>query len=180
VSSIIGLTIFSKNNMSVATPLLLDAELAAFLRQDGLSITAGSCGADLRPSVIRAVGCRIAADGSDVRIFVSGVQAAPLLAHVRETGRLAAVFSRPTTHRTLQLKGRDAHVVPVAGDDLAIVARFRDTLVAELDLVGLAPPLIRTLLACPDQDIVGIRFTPIEAYSQTPGPDAGRALQVAR
>jgi hypothetical protein len=114
-----------------------------------------------------------------VRIFVSNVQAAPLLAHVRETGRLAAVFSRPTTHRTLQLKGRDAQVVPVAVGDLAIVARYRDSLVAELDSIGLPPPLVRTLLDCPDEDIVGIRFTPAEAYSQTPGPDAGRALQVA-
>jgi hypothetical protein len=160
-----------------APPLLRDPELAAFLRQDGLSVTAGSCGADLRPSVIRALGCAFAVDDT-VRIFVSQDQAAPLLAHVRETGRLAAVFSRPSTHRTVQLKGADARVEPVTDADLAIVARYRDQLVAELEPIGLAPALIRALLACPHQDVVAIRFTPNEAYSQTPGPDAGRALQV--
>jgi hypothetical protein len=163
--------------MAHAPPLLRDPELAAFLRQEGLSLMAGSCGADLRPSVIRALGCEFGLDDT-VRLFVSQVQAAPLLAHVRETGRLAAVFTRPSTHRTVQLKGADARAEPVSEADLAIVARYRDQLVAELEPLGLAPALVRALLTCPDQDVVAIRFTPNEAYSQTPGPDAGRALQV--
>jgi hypothetical protein len=50
--------------------------------------------------VAPAIGCRITPDSGEVRLFVSRLQAAPVLAHVRETGRLAAVFSRPSTHRT--------------------------------------------------------------------------------
>jgi hypothetical protein len=174
----IGNKQFPNDNMTPTPPTLLDAELAAFMQQDGMSVMAGSCGADLRPSVVRALGCQVAPDRGEVRIFVSQAAAAPLLAHVRETGRLAAVFSRPTTHRTLQLKGKDARLASVSAEQLAIAARCRDGLVAELDRIGFQPTLIRTLLACADEDIVAIRFTPLEAYSQTPGPDAGRALQV--
>ncbi|MGZ5202311.1 MAG: hypothetical protein ACXWC4_21325 [Telluria sp.] len=159
---------------------LLDAELAAFMQQDGISLTLGSCGGDLRPSVGRAAGCKVAPDRGTVHLFVSRVQAAPVLAHVRETGRIAAVFSRPSTHRTLQLKGRDARVEPVGPDDLPIVARFRNAFVTELKAIGFAEDLIRTLLSFPDEDLVMLSFTPQEAYSQTPGPNAGRALRVGQ
>jgi hypothetical protein len=159
---------------------LLDAELAAFMQQDGISLTLGSCGADLRPSVGRAAGCKVAPDRGTVHLFVSRVQVAPVLAHVRETGRIAAVFSRPSTHRTLQLKGRDARVEPVPPADLPIVARYRDAFVTELVALGYAEALIRTLLDFPDDELVMLSFTPQEAYSQTPGPNAGRALQVGQ
>jgi hypothetical protein len=157
---------------------LLDAELAAFMQQDGISLTLGSCGADLRASVGRAAGCKVAPDRGTVHLFVSRVQLAPVLAHVRETGRIAAVFNRPSTHRTLQLKGRDARVEPAARADLPIVARYRDAFAAELAPLGFAPILIHTLVGFPDDEVVMISFTPQEAYSQTPGPNAGRALQV--
>jgi hypothetical protein len=159
---------------------LLDAELAAFMQQDGISLTLGSCGADLRPSVGRAAGCKVAPDRGTVHLFVSRVQAAPVLAHVRETGRIAAVFSRPSTHRTLQLKGQDARIEAVAPADLAIVARFRDAFVTELAALGHAEELTRTLFSFPDEDLVMLSFTPQEAYSQTPGPNAGQALQVSQ
>lgn len=165
--------------MPNAPTSVLDAELAAFMRQGGLSLTLGSCDADNRPSVGRAVGCRIAPDLGEVRLFVSRPHAAPLLAHVRETGRLSAVFSRPSTHQTLQLKGTDAQVLPAEPGDAAIVLRHCAALVAELGALGYPPEVFRALLACAEEDIVALRFTPAQAFSATPGPDAGRALQAA-
>lgn len=162
--------------MPTAQPPVIDAELAAFM-QLGVSLTVGSCDAANRPSIARAAGCSVQAGGRTVRVFISRVQAAALLAHVNETGRLAAVFSQPSTHRTLQIKGVDACVEPADADDLRMAARYRDAFVAELAQVGYSPALIRTLLACPDQDLVALRFTPVEAFSQTPGPNAGRSLQ---
>jgi hypothetical protein len=164
--------------MSTTTTPLLDEELAAFMQQDGISLTLGSCSADLQPSVGRAAGCRVSTDRSTVHIFASQVQLAPVLAHVRETGRIAAVFSSPSTHRTLQLKGRDARIAPFAPEDMPIVRRYRETFIAGLEPLGYPRALIRTLLAFPDEDLVMLSFTPLEAYSQTPGPNAGRALQV--
>jgi hypothetical protein len=158
-------------------PALFDAELAAFM-QGGISLNIGSCGADLRPSVARAVGCRIAQDRRTVRILVSKVQAAPVLGHVRAAGALAAVFSEPATLRTVQLKGVDASVEPASAEDLAIAAAYRQAFISHLEPLGYAPALIGALLACPDADIVAVRFTPSAAFSQTPGPDAGRALGV--
>ncbi|TFW34008.1 hypothetical protein [Massilia horti] len=159
-------------------PPLFDAELAAFM-QGGISLNIGSCGPDRRPSVARAFGCRIAADRRQVRMLVSSSHAAQVLAHVRATGVLAAVFSEPSTYRTVQLKGVDATVEPATPEDLAAVAACRAGFVAELEPLGYAPDMVRALLGCPDADIVAVRFTPSAAFSQTPGPDAGRALGVA-
>ncbi|GAB3462983.1 hypothetical protein GCM10027321_25180 [Massilia terrae] len=164
--------------MPNTTTPLLDAELAAFMQQDGISLTLGSCSADLQPSIGRAAGCRVSADRLTVQMFVSQVQIAALLAHVRETGRIAAVFSSPATHRTLQLKGRDGRIEPCPPEDRALVARYRDAFAAALEPLGYPHSLIRTLLAFPDEDLAVVSFTPLEAYSATPGPNAGRALQV--
>lgn len=158
---------------------LIDEEHAAFM-EGRISLTVGSCGADKRPSVARAAGCRVAPDRKRVRITLSGTQAAAVLAHVRETGRIAAVFSSPPTHRTVQLKGKDAVVEPGTPDDAATVARYRDNFVEVLDPLGFEATMIRTLLAFPDSDIVAVSFTPDEAYSQTPGPNAGSPLKVQR
>ncbi|HZV65643.1 MAG TPA: hypothetical protein VFG03_12135 [Telluria sp.] len=155
---------------------LFDVDQAAFM-QRGISLNVGSCGTDLQPSVARAVGCRISADRRTVRLLVSARQAAAVIAHLEQGGALAAVFSEPSTHRTVQLKGQGAAVeAPVPGD-LATVARYRDGLVEELRPLGFAPALVRALLACPDSDIVALCFTPCAAFSQTPGADAGRALK---
>lgn len=155
---------------------LIDTELAAFM-QRGISLNLGSCGPDLLPSVARAIGCRISADRATVRMLVSKRQGAALIADVETGAALAAVFSEPSTHRTVQFKAHHARVEPASAQDIAAVARYRDGFVEELRPLGYAPELIRSFLACPDADIVALRFTPYAAFSQTPGAGAGHALQ---
>ena len=37
--------------------------------------------------------------------------------------------------------------------------------------------MVRTLLSCPPEELVALSFCPSEAYSQTPGPNAGKRLE---
>jgi hypothetical protein len=46
----------------------------------------------------------------------------------------------------------------------------------EIQLVGFAPPLTRAMLAHRLEDVVAVRFTPEQAFDQTPGPRAGTPL----
>ena len=112
-----------------------------------------------------------------MHVMNSQTQATQLLADVRRSGAVAAVFSKPSTHRTLQLKGRDAAILDADADDLLAVARYRDAFVAETSALGHPAHLIGAMFDCPDKDIVAISFTPDAAFSQTPGPQAGQALQ---
>jgi hypothetical protein len=162
---------------AVAIPLF-DAELAAFM-QGGISLNVAACGIDLAPSVARALGCRISPERTSVRLLLSSGQAAALLGQVRQTGKLAAVFSEPASHRTVQIKGVDALVEAAGEDDVAAVARYRDAFVAHLAPLGYPGEVIRAFLSCPDSELCAIRFTPSAAFQQTPGANTGQALGVA-
>lgn len=163
--------------IDMSSPILpkIDAEQVAFMRS-GVSISVGSCGPGNRPSVTRGIGCRVSEDRRRVTVFVSASQAETLLADIRGNGAIAVVFSLPSTHRTIQLKGKDTMVEPLLAGDLPIVEAYRDAFVEVLENFGYDPRLIRTFLACAPDDIVGLCFTPNAAFTQTPGPNAGEPL----
>lgn len=157
-------------------PLLIDDELASFM-QGGRSLNLASRGAGMIPSVARATGCRVTDGGRTVRMLVSQQQCAQLLAHVRETGMLAAVVSEPSSHQTYQLKSAAARIEQPCSEDLAMVADCRDRFCAGLERLGYPPVMIRTFLNCPDEDIVAVVFEPDAVFSQTPGSNAGCTLK---
>lgn len=155
---------------------LIDLQHAAFL-QSGISLCIGACDNRHVPTLARATGCRISADRRRVTMFVSATQAAPVLRCIRENGAITAVFSRPSTHKTVQLKGKDAVVGGLEAGDMERIEHYRGSFARELEPMGFDEMLIRTLLAAPPADLVAITFTPVEAYSQTPGPNAGEPLR---
>jgi hypothetical protein len=161
--------------MPAANEPILDAAHAAFF-QIGVSMGIAACTADAVPVHVRAIGCRISADRRQVTMFVPARQAEPVLRCIRESGAVAAVFTEPSSHRTVQVKARDAQRVPLQAGDLERVEAYREAFAQELERIGFPREIVATLLACPAGEIVGIRFTPAEAYSQTPGPKAGEPL----
>jgi hypothetical protein len=88
----------------------------------------------------------------------------------------AAVFSRPSTHQTIQIKGDDATVGALADGDLAHVDAYADALVQDLRTLGYTEAFGRTLVDFHPADLVAVAFTPKAAFRQTPGPNAGAPL----
>ena len=160
--------------MSNSEPLI-DAALANLL-QGGVGIGVAACDSDLTPTLARATGCRISPDRLQVTVFLSATQAAPVLRCIRENGKVAVVFSQPSTHRTVQLKASNATVGGIAPGDLDIIAAYRSAFARQVAPFGIPEFAIQTLLSFPSADIVGVSFTPDEAYDQTPGPKAGERL----
>ena len=162
--------------MSTFTAPLIDAACALFM-QGGVSISIGSCDANKEPWLSKAMGCLVAPDFQTVTVFAAASHSPELMAALAQTGRIAAVFSQPSTHRTLQLKGKDAQVAAAEAGDPAIVNAYRDAFVRELLPLGFDERPIHAFLACEDSDIVRISFSPSAAFTQTPGPQAGQPLQ---
>jgi hypothetical protein len=152
-----------------------DETHAAFM-QSGVSVHLASRGPANVPSVARAIGCRIAPDRSRVTIFLSAAQAPELVSDVRASRMAAAVFSQPSTHQTLQVKGDDAVVGALADGDLARIAACADALVRDLQALGYTEAFGRALLDFDPADLVAVAFTPKTAFRQTPGPNAGAPL----
>ncbi|HET8714739.1 MAG TPA: hypothetical protein VFM16_02865 [Holophagaceae bacterium] len=170
---------------------LIYPELAAFM-QGGVSIMVASRGIQNIPSAVRALGCRVLpgqasgqpsgqapgqAPGRDrIRVLVPVPQCRALLQDIRATGRVAVVFSKPTTHQALQFKAEDALVAALEEADLAAVEAYRIAMSAEIQLVGFPPESAQALLSCAPADLAPIVFTPEAGFVQTPGPDAGAPM----
>ncbi len=136
---------------------------------------ASSDGANV-PSVARALGCRIDDGAARLCVFLPAEQARDVLADIRACARVAVVFSRPTTHRTIQVKGNDARVGPIDGHDVARIRAYVDAFVREIHSIGHAEDVGRALLDFDAAGVVAVTFTPEAAFRQTPGPDAGAPI----
>lgn len=157
---------------------LLSAADAAFL-QSGLSIVAASRNDLMIPSIGRAIGCRVAADLRRVTLLIPSGQAPDLIADLRRCGRIAVVFNRPSTHRSLQLKGDDATVRAGGTDELPVVEAYVRDFTADVATLGHTEAQVRALVAYVEGDLLAIEFTPTSAFEQTPGPKAGMRLSAS-
>lgn len=155
-------------------PLLSEAR-AAFL-EAGVSVNVASRGADLTPLLGRASGCRASPDRRQVTVYLSAHKFPALVEALAATGAIAVVISQPSTHLTLQLKGRDARMLPLAAADGRHLAAFRRAFIADLTAIGYAADFADAVVPPDDESLVAVRFTPTAAFDQTPGQNAGNPL----
>jgi len=163
--------------MNAAQPALplLDEEHADFI-QRRVSISVASCSRECVPTLARGYGCRVAPDRRSVTVFLALPQSEPLLADLRAGGAIAVVFSRPTTHQTIQLKGTQARVVPLEDGDRALMRAYGQSFSGEVRAIGYRDPFASAIVSLVEEEAVGITFTPTAAFVQTPGPTAGQPL----
>jgi len=165
------------DQLSASNGALLDEEAAAFLHRPGVSITAASRDRQNVPRIGRCLGCRVTADRNRVTVFVASSQYAAFFDAIAASRAVAVVFSLPSTHRTLQLKGGDAMVEPLASGDAEILARHVDDFVDELGRLGYSREVVRAYHWCDVAEVRAVGFTPTAAFEQTPGPGAGAPLK---
>jgi len=152
----------------------LPADLLAMMAR-GVSAIVGSRDEAFRPSIMRAVGTDVAPDGSRITVYLSRSQSRQLLQDIASTGHVAAVFSEPATHRTVQVKARAAELRAATQADRPVLARYLASMEHEIGRVGYPAALARAMLAHRLEDVVAVSFTPEQAFDQTPGPRAGSA-----
>lgn len=157
----------------------LPDDFAAIIAK-GVSCIVGSRDAQLRPSLMRAVGSRLGANGQEITVFLSRPHSRQLLLDIAATGHVAAVFSQPSTHRTIQLKSTRAVLRNATPEDVPDMARCEASLDQELQAIGYESGLAGVLLAHRLEDLVAVTFVPEQAFDQTPGPQAGARIGVAR
>lgn len=153
----------------------LPVALADFL-QSGVSITVAACGERQVPSIAKAVGCRVSADGRTVTLLLFSGPAEPVLRDLRRHPSVAVCFSRPSTHQTVQLKSPAVRLEDPAPDDRAVARRCLDRLTVDLLGLGFPPAMLETFFWHEGDPMVALSFEPGDAFAQTPGPGAGQAL----
>jgi hypothetical protein len=159
--------------------LVLDGGVLEFL-QHRLMVSVASRSPDHVPSVVRCVGFRLHEHPQRLAVFVRSRDSERVLADVRATGLAAVVFSEPSTHRTLQVKGTDAASGPLEEGDWPTIGAHVDAAVAELGPLGYTEAWVRTVFMATPAQVQAIRFTVSSAFAQTPGPRAGAPLAGVR
>jgi hypothetical protein len=105
-------------------PPLIGPERAALIGRR-VSVIVASRDAAHRPHLMRAVGRRLSADLRRVTMSMAAASSAAVLAGLRANGLIAVVFSEPSTHRTVPLKGSDAVVAAIESGDETLVQTYR-------------------------------------------------------
>jgi hypothetical protein len=152
----------------------LDPDHAAFI-QGGVSVVVATRDADCIPDVVRGCGCRVSRDRRRVTVLVEPSRAGTLLEDIAANGMIAVVFSQPSTHRTIQLKGSDARVAKITAADRAIAARHLRDWSEDLCRIGYTPEFAHAVRGTAPR-LAAIAFTPSAAFQQTPGPGAGQPI----
>jgi hypothetical protein len=156
-------------------PSPLDAALADFI-QGGVSVVIASSNAGLEPDVVRGCGCRVSRDLRRVTVLYDKARGVRVLDDFAANGRIAVVFTQPSTHRTIQLKGTDAVTVRATAPDLAIAREHRELWIQQLLQIGYTREFSAAIWGPPPESLAAIAFTPSSAFQQTPGPAAGQPL----
>ncbi len=157
-------------------PSPLDAALAGFI-QGGVSVVIASSNAGLEPDVVRGCGCRVSRDLRRVTVLFDRSRDDRVLDDFAANGRIAVVFTQPSTHRTIQLKGTDAALVRTASSDRLVMQAHREMWIEELGLVGYTREFSAAVWGPLPETLAAIAFTPTSAFQQTPGPGAGQPLE---
>lgn len=160
--------------MSALPASPLGPEQAALIARR-VSIIVGSRDAALRPHVMRAVACRLSDDRRRVCVLLPQRGSRQVLEDLRANGRIAVVFSEPTTDRTLQVKGDDAVVRPGDDADAALAEQHLRDFVNEIGQLGFSADVAQTMLGH-DPTLLAVEFTVAAAFEQSPGPSAGEPL----
>lgn len=153
----------------------LPAALVALIEQ-GVSIHVASRDERLRASVMRALGSSIDRAANRITVFVARSQCAQLLRDVEASGRIAVMFSQPSTHLTLQVKSTRVAVRGAQEGDRALLERYAQAMEREIGSVGYPQRLTRAMLAHRLEDVVALTLEPEEAFDQTPGANAGKRV----
>ena len=158
-------------------PLVLTSDLVSFCHA-GVDIILGSCMRDGSPICGLALGARLDPRTHSVRLILPRPGNAALLEAVGQGAAIAATFTQPTTHKSIQLKGPSARVGTARPEDKQRATEQLGEFCRELIMVGFPEGVARSIFAYDARDLVSLTFTPTEAFVQTPGPDAGNALKL--
>ncbi len=155
---------------------LLDEEHARFI-QGRVAMIAASRNPENLPSLARVYGCRVSSDRQKVTIFVSTFQSETLRRDLSAGAPIAVVFTLPSTHQTLQLKGASASIAELEEGDPEIMQAYGKAFAGELKSLGYQSGFADAVAAVKEGSAMAVSFMPTAAFVQTPGPSAGTPLE---
>lgn len=132
----------------------------------------------LRPWVAWAFGARVSAASDEITAFVPDVEIDRIKADLRQNTRVAFTVVQPHSHESYQFKGDLVALRPSSDEERVVQDIYRDKLIAYFKLHGHEhyADMASGFALYPS---TAITFRVEQAFVQTPGPGAGRVLELA-
>jgi hypothetical protein len=147
------------------------------LRQ-GPTLRIGASTPEGQPELAMGHTARVLDDGR-VELLLLVEQGAELLDAIRATGRVAVSAGLPSTSRVLHLKGADAEVMPAQEEHAPVFAAYFEAWLRQIEAFGATRQQVHAVLGDITISRLGcVRFTPLGAWDQTPGPGAGHVVEL--
>jgi hypothetical protein len=153
----------------------LDPHTAEFIT-GVTSMSVATRNAGLMPAVAKAVGCTVSADRRWLTVFVDREQAVQVAADIAAGSPIAVVFSLPSTHRTVQIKGGPVTAAAATAAQKVRARLHVDGIVEHLVQLGYTEGALRGFFGYDPSGLLALRFAPTAVFAQTPGPRAGERI----
>jgi hypothetical protein len=144
----------------------------------GVTLRVGSSTPEGQPELHFGHAALVRPDGR-LDVLVRTLQGAELLAAIRATGRVAVSAGLPSTCQVLHVKGVDAEVLPATAEQAEPFAQAFEAWLRQIEAFGADRRQVMAVLG--DLTIAQlscVRFTPMAAWDQTPGPGAGQPIEL--
>jgi hypothetical protein len=146
------------------------------LVEGGNSMLVGTRDAARRPELIRGVGALVGPDRTTLTVYVPAELAARTLANLEDNGAIAVTFSQLSNHRTVQLKGKLRALRRSRKNERPHLERYVAAFAEQVHFTGCSRRIVRRLRFWPS---VALEIEIGDLFAQTPGPGAGRRLEVS-
>lgn len=139
----------------------------------GVVMYVGTRSRDLFPESVFAMGARVDCEKGVVTVFLPGATSASTLENLQDNGQIAVALTRPSDHKSLQIKGRALAVRDGTASDRDLQSVHRAALTEQFASVGIPRGLTRRIGWWPS---VAVDIELQEIFAQTPGPRAGERV----
>ena len=146
--------------------------------QQGVTLRVGSSTPEGQPELHFAHAAWALPDGR-IEVLVRSLQGAELLDAIRATGRVAVAAGLPSNYRVLHVKGVDAEVLAVDAEQGRKFWQCFEAWLQQIERFGADRRQVMAVFGeLTLADLRCVRFTPLAAWDQTPGPGAGQPIDL--
>lgn len=142
----------------------------------GVAHQVGGCTNSGRPVVCRGMAAQH--EAGRLLVIISADSGFEVLDAIRQNGNIALNVTLPANFRSLSFVGNDAVVRGSGAAWRPLVNERHEAFRAQLNRYGFPAEYTDAWYSVSDEKLVAIRFTPMVARNQTPGPGAGNPIQL--
>jgi hypothetical protein len=146
------------------------------LLEGGVSIFVGTRDEKNEPEAVRVAGAEVSKNRTEVTVYIHEEWGAKTLENLRANGEIAAGFSRPMDHLSLQVKGKVKRIVPSSEASRAVPDRYHACYAEQLYIIGMPRSITRRIRVWP---AAAVTFEVASIFLQTPGPGAGKKIEAS-